>query len=256
VELLWLSLFAFFAGFIDSVAGGGGLIQIPALFLFLPPSASASVASVFGTNKLSSICGTSIAALQYARRVSIPWRSMLPAALTAFVFSFLGARLVTLLRPEYLKPIVVGLLVLVAIYTFINKNLGDLHAPRLPARTERWLAAAAGMAIGFYDGFFGPGTGSFLIFVFIGWFGFDFLTASASAKIVNFATNLSAVAYFAATDHILYRYALPMAACNILGSWLGSRMALLKGNRWIRACFLLVVSALIIRLGYDLLGNR
>jgi hypothetical protein len=112
-----------------------------------------------------------------------------------------------------------------------------------------------GAVIGFYDGFFGPGTGSFLIFAFIGLFGFDFLTASASAKVVNFATNLSAVAYFAATDNLLYRYGLPMAACNMAGAVLGARLALLKGNRFVRGFFLFVVGALILRFGWEVLGR-
>jgi uncharacterized membrane protein YfcA len=252
LEIFYLCGFAFLAGFVDSVVGGGGLIQLPALFLFLPPSASVDLATVFGTNKLASICGTSVAAVQYSRRISIPWRAVLPAGLAALVFSFLGARAVSLLNAAAMKPVIFFLLVAVAGYTFVRKDFGNLHAPKLSPTKERFLGILTGMAIGFYDGFFGPGTGSFLIFIFIGIFGFDFLVSSASAKVVNFATNISAVIYFAATNHILYQVALPMGACNILGSLAGTRLAMLKGNRFVRVFFLVVVAAVILRFGYDI----
>jgi uncharacterized protein len=256
VETLYLGAFAFLAGFVDSVVGGGGLIQLPALFLCLPPALASSIPAVLGTNKMSSICGTGVAVVQYARRIPIHWHSILPAGGAAFVFSLLGARVVTLLKPGFLRPLVFVLLVAVALYTFWSRNLGTLHAPRLTARRERTFGVLVGLAIGFYDGFFGPGTGSFLIFAFVGWFGFDFLTASASAKVINFATNLAAVGYFATTGNILWRYALPMAACNVLGSLAGTRLAILRGNRFIRALFLAVIAALILKMGWDLVrGN-
>lgn len=244
---------AFLAGFIDSVAGGGGLIQLPALLLWLPAGPAGVIATVFGTNKLSSICGTSMAVTQYARRVRLNWRTVLPAALVAFVFSFLGARTVALIHSQIMKPLVLVLLVAVAVYTFARKDLGEYHAPRFAPRPERLLGLLVGAVIGFYDGFFGPGTGSFLMFIFIGGFGFEFLQASASARVVNLATNLSAVGYFAATDHILYRYALPMGVCNVLGSLAGTRLAILKGNRFVRGLFLVVVTAMILRFGWEVL---
>ncbi len=248
-----LGAFAFLAGLVDAVVGGGGLIQIPALFLFLPPGDAAVVAAVLGTNKFSSFCGTGMAMVQYARRIRLNWASLLPAAASAFVFSFCGARVVTLLKPEFLRPLVLTLLVVVAVYTFIRKDFGRLHAPAFTASRERLFGILTGAVIGFYDGFFGPGTGSFLIFAFIGLFGFDFLTASASAKVINVATNLSAVAYFAATDHVLWRFAVPMAVCNVLGSVTGSRLALRRGNRFVRGFFLVMVTAMIGRFGYDVL---
>ncbi len=251
-ETVVLCLFAFLAGLIDSVAGGGGLIQIPALFILLP---GAAVGTLLGTNKLSSIAGTSIAAAQYARHVKISWQATLPATLAALIFSFLGARVATMMRPQVMRPLILILLAGIAIYTFVRKDLGSLHAPRLGRMAQLLTGVATGMVIGFYDGFFGPGTGSFLIFVFIGLFGFSFLSASASAKVVNFATNLSATLYFAWTGNILYGIAVPMAACNILGSLVGTRLAILKGNRFVRILFLLVVSGLILRLFYDLLKS-
>ena len=252
-EVFCLCLFAFLAGFVDSVVGGGGLIQVPALFIFLPKPLAASITGVLGSNKLSSICGTGTAVIQYSRRVRINWHSILPAGMAALVFSFLGARAVSLVRPQVLKPLILFLLVAVALYTYWRKHFGNLHAPQFTAHRERQFGILVGAVIGFYDGFFGPGTGSFLIFIFIGLFGFDFLTASASAKVINFATNLSAVAYFAETHQIYYRYAVPMGLCNMLGSFTGSRLAILKGNAFVRGFFLIVVTLMILRFGWEIL---
>lgn len=248
-ETLFLSGFAFLAGFIDSIVGGGGLIQIPALLIFLPNMA---VATIFGTNKLASIAGTAAAVPQYARRVEMNWRTVLPAALAAFAFSFLGARVVSLMNATVLRPLILVLLIAVAVYTFLRKDFGSLHTPKLSATKQRWFAMATGAILGFYDGFFGPGTGSFLIFVFIGIFGFDFLSASASSKVVNTATNLSALLYFAFTKHILYQVGVPMAVCNVLGSIVGARLAILKGSGFVRVLFLIVVIVTIIRYAYDI----
>ena len=246
-----LCAFSFLAGLIDSVAGGGGLIQLPALLIVLPHY---PVATLFGTNKLSSICGTSIASVQYARHVGILWKATLPATTAALIFSFLGARTVSLMDPGIMRPLVLFLLVGIAIYTFIQKDFGSLHLPKLAARGQLIYGVLTGTVIGFYDGFFGPGTGSFLIFVFISLFGFSFLAASASAKVVNFATNLSALLFFVFTDNVLYKFAIPMAACNIAGSLIGTRLAILRGNKFVRILFLIVVSALILKLAHDTLG--
>ena len=253
METFCLCLFAFLAGFVDSVVGGGGLIQLPALFIFLPKPLAGSLPGVLGTNKLSSICGTGMAVLQYSRRVRIHWLSILPAGLAAFVFSALGAHTVMSVKADVLKPLILCLLIAVAIYTYWRKDLGNLHAPQFTAHRERQFGILLGMGIGFYDGFFGPGTGSFLIFIYICLFGFDFLTASACAKVINFATNLSAVIYFAATHNIFYQFAVPMGLCNLLGSLAGSRLAILKGNAFLRLFFLVVVAAMILRFGRDML---
>ena len=252
MEAVYLCFFAFLAGFIDSVVGGGGLIQLPALLVFLPAESSRTLAPIWGTNKFSSICGTSMAVLQYARRVKIHWPVLLPAAIAAFIFSYVGARAVAHIRRETLEPVVLVLMIAVAAYTFWKKDFGNLHAPRLKPASARSLAIVVGIVIGFYDGFFGPGTGSFLIFIFIGLFGFDFLNASANAKIINFATNLSAVGYFAWTGNILYAYAIPMAVCNIIGSVTGARLAILKGNRFVRGLFLTVITVLILRYAWEI----
>jgi uncharacterized membrane protein YfcA len=246
-----LVLAAGVAGLVDAVAGGGGLIQLPALFLFLPPADASVTAAVLGTNKLSSVWGTGLAAVHYGRRVPLNWSWLGPAAAAALVFSFLGARSASLLPTGLLRPVVLGLLVAVALYTFLRPDAGARHAPRMRPGQERWWAVVVGAGLGFYDGFFGPGTGSFLIFIFVGAFGFDFLAASASAKVINLATNLAAVAYFAGNGQIFYRFALPMAAANALGGLAGARLAMLKGNRFVRSFFLVVAGALIVRFGWD-----
>ncbi len=250
-ELFALCGFAFLAGFVDSVVGGGGLIQLPALLIILP--AATPYATVLGTNKMAAFCGTAAAAWNYSRHVRIPWRSVGAATASALVFSVAGAQAAGLLDRALVRPLVIALLTSVAVYTFVRKDFGSLHAPRLGPGQQRWIGAAVGGLVGFYDGFFGPGTGSFLIFAFVGLFGFDFLAASAAAKLVNSAANFSALGNFAVTGHVLYAVALPMAACNILGSLTGTRLAILRGSRFVRWFFLAVVAAIIGKLGYDTL---
>jgi uncharacterized membrane protein YfcA len=245
---LILASAAFFAGFIDAVVGGGGLIQVPALFSALPHELPATI---FGTNKLSSVFGTSNAAWRYARRVDMPWRSTLPAALAAFVCSYLGAMAVAWLPRELLRPLILILLVAAAVYTFWRKDFGALHRPRFLAGNGLIPALTIGGSIGFYDGFFGPGAGSFLIFLFIRFFGFDFLHASAAAKVVNVATNLAALCFFVPNGYLLPVLAVIMAAFNVLGSILGTHLSLRHGSGFVRWVFLLVVSALIIKFAWD-----
>src|SRR6266478_1152453 len=153
--ILLLCLFSLLAGFIDSVVGGGGLIQIPAMLILLP---GAPVATILGTNKFASCAGTTIAVQRYARHVAIDRSTVLPAAITAFAFSFLGSRTVTLLNPAFMRPIVLVLLILVAIYVFFVKDLGLIHQPRHAPEKAKWIGVLIGAGIGFYDGFFGPGT--------------------------------------------------------------------------------------------------
>jgi uncharacterized membrane protein YfcA len=250
--LIALWFVAFLAGFVDAIVGGGGLIQLPALFVFLPQELAGIIPAVMGTNKFSSICGTSIASYQYSKKVKFNWRILAPCSVAALLLSFVGARTVSFLNPHYIKPVILLLLVLVAVWSYASPAIRKERRWNFSSRQEFWLALALGCAIGFYDGFFGPGTGSFLIFGFVGLFGFEFLAATASAKIVNLATNLSAVLWFASTGNVLYRYAIPMAAANVLGAAVGSRLAILKGNAFIKNFFLGIVLLLIIRFAYEL----
>jgi uncharacterized protein len=250
--VLLLCLAAFFAGFVDSIAGGGGLIQLPALFVFLPPSIAANVPQVMGINKFSSICGTSVATIQYARKVPLQWKLLAPIAAGAFTFSFLGARTVSILNPKFIKPVILVLLAVVAVYTYTRKKTVPDSIVLIPDRYKPWLAFVLGAAIGFYDGFFGPGTGTFLLIGFVSLFALNFLHASAHAKAINLTTNIAAVAWFASSGNIPYAYAIPMALANIAGSFIGSHMAILKGSEFVRKFFLAVVLLLIARFAYEL----
>lgn len=251
-QLAGLLGFAFLAGFIDSVAGGGGLIQVPALFVLMPGVAPATL---LGTNKFASIWGTASATIQYSRQVPMIWRSVLPTCFAAVIFGFAGARTVAHVPTGFMRPAVFALLVGVLIYTLWKKDLGALHAPRLSHAQQFWTGLGTGAALGFYDGFFGPGTGSFLIFAFVGLFGFSFLAASASAKVVNVITNLAALVYFVGSGHVLYQTALPMAACNVAGSLVGSHLAIRRGSGFVRTIFIVVVGALILRFALDLFSG-
>ncbi len=250
-DLLPLLAVALFAGFVDAVAGGGGLIQVPALLMALPGE---SPATVFGTNKLASIFGTGNAAWRYARRIALPWDIALPAACAAFVASFVGAAAVAWLPKEFVRPLVLGLLIMVMAYTVIRPNFGVTPGPRMASRPERRWALWTGAALGFYDGFFGPGAGSFLIFVFVRFFRLDFLHASSAAKVVNFATNAAALLYFIPSGHVFWITGAAMAVFNIAGALLGARLALRHGSGFVRWVFILVATALIGRLGYDTFG--
>ncbi len=246
--LFWLLAAAFLAGGIDAVVGGGGLIQIPALFTAFPGQAAATL---FGTNKCASVIGTSSAAWRYMKQVQVPWLTVLPAAMAAFLFSFIGAMAVSWLPKESLRPVLLVLLVFSAVYTLWKPDFGGRHQPLHRGRKEFLLALCLGGLIGFYDGFFGPGTGSFLIFLFIRFFGFDFLHASASAKLVNVATNLAALAYFIPHGYWLPVLALMMALSNLAGAQAGVRLALRYGNAFIRQVFLITVLLLIVRFAWD-----
>lgn len=248
VLLSGLAIAALFAGFIDAVVGGGGLIQIPALFNALPQELPATL---FGTNKFASVFGTSNAAWRYTRRVEMPWRTTLPAALAAFACSYLGAMAVAWLPPTMLRPLILLLLVGAAVYTFSRRDFGATHQPQHSGRREFVYAVMLGGGIGFYDGFFGPGTGSFLIFLFVRFFGFDFLHASAASKVVNVATNLAALAFFLPHRHVLPLLAVLMAGCNVLGSFIGAHLALRHGSRFVRKAFLCVVGVFILKFAYD-----
>ena len=248
LTLSFLCVIAFAAGLVDAAVGGGGLIQIPALFSALPNLAPATV---FGTNKLAAAMGTLSAARSYLKRVKVPWRLVLPAAVAAFFMSIAGAATVSLIDKAVLRPLVLALLVVMAVYTLWKKDFGSCKAggdraarngDRHGHRRRDW----------FYDGLFGPGTGSFLMFLFIRFFAFDFLHASASAKVVNLTTNCAALLFFIPAGHVLFQYALPMAVCNMAGATVGTWVAMKKGTGFVRVLFLLLTSTLILKLGWDI----
>lgn len=248
IDVALLGGAAFVAGLVDAVVGGGGLIQIPAIVSVFPKEVPATL---LGTNKLASVFGTSVAAVNYAKRVRVAWSTAAPAALAAFALSFVGAWTVTRVPGDFVRSLLPFILLAVAVYTFRKKDLGSVHAPVHSGWTETALAVMLGACIGFYDGFFGPGTGSFLIFLFVRFFGFDFLSASAAAKVVNVACNVSALLWFGYSGHLIWQLGMLMAACQICGSLVGTRLALKHGSGFVRKLFLVVVSLLILKTGYD-----
>ena len=248
MELILASVASLLAGCIDSIVGGGGLILVPALFAIYP---NAPPATLLGTNKSASVWGTTIATWQYSRRVQMRWNVLLPAALAALIGSFIGAWVVTVINPDFLRRLLPFVLLAVLLYTLAKKDLGRTHAPRHSPGRETLLACLIGATIGWYDGFFGPGTGSFFIFLLVRVLGYDFLNASASAKLLNVATNLAAIALFAMKGHVWWHIGLTMAVANVVGSLIGTRLALKHGAGFVRGVFIFVVSVLILKTGYD-----
>jgi uncharacterized membrane protein YfcA len=248
MDLIIVSLASLLAGFVDSIVGGGGLILVPALFATFP---NTHPATLFGTNKGASVWGTAIATVQYSRRVQMRWAALAPAAVVCFAASLGGAWLVTVVSPEFLRKLLPLVLLLVLAYTVAKKELGRHHTPRFAGTREAVLASGIGAVIGFYDGFFGPGTGSFFVFLFVRMLGYDFLNASAGAKLLNTASNLAAIALFAIKGHIWWHFVLFMAIANVLGSVAGTHLALKHGTGFVRGVFIAVVSALIVKTGYD-----
>ena len=239
---------AFAAGWIDAVVGGGGLLQLPALLL-VP---GITPVEALATNKTASVFGTTTSAVTWYRRVKPDLRTALPMAGIAFVGSYGGANLAALLPSSVFKPVIVVALVVVAVVTVARPALGSVVALRHEGSSRHHITAGAlGVAIGFYDGLIGPGTGTFLIMTLIAALGYDFLQASAKAKIVNVATNAGALLFFIPQGHVLWVLGLAMGAANTLGAWLGSRTAVARGNRFIRIAFLVVVAALMIKVGHD-----
>lgn len=247
--VLSLLFFAFTAGAIDAAVGGGGLIQIPALMGALPNTATATI---FGTNKLASICGTASAAYSYMRQVKLEWKLLAVIAVTACISSFGGAACVAMIPQQVLRPFVLFMLIVIALYTLLKKQFGQVHFQQELTRKMLITAGIGGILIGFYDGIFGPGTGSFFIFFFIKYLKVDFLHASALSKIGNFMTNFAALSFFVPTGHVMFGLGLMMAVTNVCGSLVGVKMALKYGSGFIRILFLILVSVLICRLAYQM----
>jgi uncharacterized membrane protein YfcA len=246
--LLVVAAAAALAGFVDAIVGGGGLVLVPALFAVYP---QALPATLLGTNKGGAVWGTAWATWQYAKRVELRWRALLPAVAAAVAGSFAGAWVVTLVSADGLKRALPFILAAVLAYTLARKELGRHHAPRWHGAREAALASTIGAGVGFYDGFFGPGTGSFFVFLFVRTLGYDFLHASASAKLLNTATNAAALALFAWKGHVWWHLALVIALANVAGSLAGTRLALRHGAGFVRGVFIAVVAALIAKTAYD-----
>lgn len=246
--IIFLVLASGFAGFVDSIAGGGGLIQLPSLLISMPNTAPSLL---LGTNKLPSFLGTLGATASYLRKVKPDFKLAFVMAIPAFIGSGLGASVATNIPKDAFKPIILFMLIIVAVYTWRKKELGLVEDFRFARRHQVEMGAIAGLVIGFYDGIFGPGTGSFLMLILVAIMGFAFLQASVTAKIVNLSTNLGAIVVFGINSQIMWILGLTMAVGNIAEGFLGARWALKGGSTLIRKVFLVVTTLLILRLAYD-----
>ena len=247
-EMLLLCLAAFCAGFVDAIVGGGGLIQTPAALVILPAQ---PVVNIIGSLKIPAFSGTFFAAAQYLRKVEMNWKLLFVIATIAFFAAFAGSQLLTVVSNRFMKPVLLVVLTAVAVYTYSKKNFGQHEAKEHSEKKEMFFAVIISLIIGFYDGFIGPGTGSFLILAFISLLGFDFLKASAHAKLVNLATNLGSITLFIFKGKMIWLVALPMAASNALGGVIGARLAIVKGNKFIRIFFLIIVISTLLRFAFD-----
>ncbi|GGG10336.1 UPF0721 transmembrane protein [Rhodococcoides trifolii] len=240
------------AGWVDAVVGGGGLILIPALFLVAP---TLTPQTALATNKLAAVAGTSAAVVTFARRLSMNWRLLVPAGIAAACASSLGAATVSLIDKDVFVPVILVVLVGVALIVTLRPNIGAVtDAPPATARRLVTVVLAAAVVIGFYDGLFGPGTGTFLIITFAALLGTEFVRSAAMAKVLNLGSNLGALIFFASTGNVLWLLGLAMAVANVAGAVVGSRMALTKGSGFVRIVLLVVVLALVVRLGWQQFG--
>ncbi len=246
--IILLCIASFFAGFVDAIVGGGGLIQTPVALILMP---NLAVSSIIGSLKIPAFSGTSFAANQYLKKVDMNWKLLSIMAVVAFASAFLGSHLLTKVHNDFMKPLLLVVLTLIAIYTFTKKDFGIHQAKEHTVKRQFLLAVCMSIVLGFYDGFIGPGTGSFLVLGFVSVLGFDFLHASANAKMVNLATNFGSICLFVLKGKIIWAFAIPMAVCNAAGGWIGAKLAIKKGNGFIRVFFLIVVIGTLIRFGYD-----
>ncbi|OFE16614.1 hypothetical protein BA895_03225 [Humibacillus sp. DSM 29435] len=249
--VVFLTLAAFAAGWIDAVVGGGGLVLLPALLVGLP---GASPAQLLATNKFGGIFGTATSSITFYRRVRPDLRTALPMAAVAYVGAIGGALIGLHIPKAAFNPIILVLLVLVGAYTLFKPDLGKESIRRFHGARHTVLAMATGFVIGAYDGALGPGTGSFLVFTLVGLLGYNFLQASAQAKIANFATNLGALTVFAPMGLVIVKVGLVVAAANLVGGYVGARTAVARGSGFVRVVFVVIVSAFIIKIGGSLLG--
>lgn len=250
-DLAWhtvalLVLAALVAGWVDAVVGGGGLIQLPSLLIALPDE---PVATVSGNNKISSFAGTLVATGTYLRKVSVQWSVAIPLVISAYVGSTIGARLVSLMPREWFTPIVLAALVVVGTYTLRKPSMGLEHQVRASGAKLIAAMVAIGLLVGVYDGFLGPGTGSFFVIAMVAFLGYGFLQASVMAKLANLTTNLAAIVVL--RHDIIWSLGLAMAAANLTGGFVGASMAVKHGSGFVRKVFLVVVGLLSLRLLWD-----
>ncbi len=247
--LIFVCLGALFAGFIDAVVGGGGLVQVPLLLILFPQYTHVQV---IATNRFASLAGTSVAAFHYIRSVGVDTAVVLVAGVASAVTAFAGTFAMSMIKPDVFKPILLFVIAVLAIYTFIKKDFGTAHLPKYKGRQLLIVCGLIGAALGFYNGFIGPGTGSLLVFSLVSIAGMSFLHASSSAKIINAIADAASLIGFLLNKAVIFKIAIPMMLSNMLGSYIGSKAAIVKGSAFIRYVFLLVMLLLIVRLAWDI----
>lgn len=241
---------ALFAGFIDAVVGGGGLVQVPLLFILFP---ELSHVQVIASNRFASLSGTSVAAFQYGRKMKMPWKIIGITGVFTALAAYGGTFAMRSIDSATFKPMLLVILIALTIYSFIKKDLGNQHALKYKGNKLILISSLIGAMMGFYNGFIGPGTGTLLVFSFVSVLGMGFLESSAQSKVINAMADAASLIGFLLSGAVLFKLAIPMMAANMLGGFIGSRAAMLRGNQFIRYVFLFVMSVLIIRLSWDLL---
>jgi uncharacterized membrane protein YfcA len=249
---LWLltALAGFAAGLIDSIVGGGGLVLTPAMLNLHP---GLNILQAIGTQRTSSIMGTSVAAWNYLRKIHIERRILLPACAAAMAASAIGVQFAKRLDPDLLKWTVLAICVILAVYTVFRKDLGLKEERRFHPKHESLAVLSIGTATGFYNGLIGPGTGTIMVFAFVSFLGLDFLKSSAVSKAANVSADISSWTVLMLSGFVLWVLAVPLIIGNMLGSYIGSHMAIRKGQTFVRAVFLVIVLALIARQAWQLL---
>lgn len=244
--IVFLLAAGFIAAFVDSVAGGGGLISLPAMLLTGLPLTVA-----LGTNKLASTTGSLTSTISFMISGKVNKRLVAWLFPITFIGAALGAYTVKQIPPQFLKPLVIVLLITVAVYTVFKKEWGETSTYSGLTHKMAVLSALTAFVLGFYDGFFGPGTGSFLLFAFL-MIGFDFVVAAGNAKVLNFASNIASLITFIMLDSVNYYYGLIAAVGMIAGALAGSQMAIRKGAACVRPLFIAITLCLIGKQVWDL----
>ena len=252
LTFLLLALAGLAAGFVDAVVGGGGLIQLPALVVAFPGVAPVHL---LGTNKLGSVCGTTVSSATYYRRVRPDPRTFLPLMALAFLGAGGGAVAASHIPRSVFNPVILVVLLVVGAYVLFRPSMGNLTELRFSGHRHTLAAMLVGVTIGFYDGALGPGTGSFFVFLLVGLLGYSFLEASAKARLANWATNVAALVVFIPQGAVMWRIGLVMGGCNLLGGYLGARTAVSRGAAFVRVFFIAVVAAFAVKIGYDVVRS-
>ncbi|ACD52799.1 sulfite exporter TauE/SafE family protein [Clostridium botulinum] len=246
--LLIICPLVFLAGIIDAVAGGGGIISLPAyIFAGIP------IHIAYGTNKFASCIGTSISSIKFFRSGNIKIKSALLSAAGALIGSWFGAQIVLLLNEKYLNYCLIIILPIVSLFLLFNRNFGVKNKKELSNKKLYILSFIIGLFLGAYDGFFGPGTGTFLVICFTGILGFNLITASGNAKIVNLASNFSALIAYILGGKVMFSIGVPAAVCAIAGNYLGAHLAIKNGDKIIKPIIFVAIGLLFIKVIFDLI---